>query len=85
MKMGTIASPWRYDAATAHAIRPDNQLRTAILRFARWAAVLLISRVSGYPSIAAISINPGNGAMGHWAEVDPSLNHLIGGGKQRRR
>jgi hypothetical protein len=30
MKMGTNASPWRYDAAAADAIRPDNQRRNAI-------------------------------------------------------
>src|SRR6187431_305375 len=27
MKMGTTRSPWRYDAAAADAIRPDNQRR----------------------------------------------------------
>jgi hypothetical protein len=31
MKMGTIVSPWRHDAAAADAIRSDNQRRTAIL------------------------------------------------------
>jgi hypothetical protein len=45
MKMGTIVSLWRYDAAAAEAIRPDNQRRTAILRYASWAAVFPISRV----------------------------------------
>ncbi|OAF12627.1 hypothetical protein AYJ54_46075 [Bradyrhizobium centrolobii] len=49
MKMGTIASPWRYDDTAAHAIRPDNQRQTAILRYASWAAVLLISRLVGLP------------------------------------
>jgi hypothetical protein len=34
MKMGTIVSPWRYDVATAEAIRPDNLRRTAILCYA---------------------------------------------------
>jgi hypothetical protein len=34
MKMGNIPSPWRYDAAAAHAIRLDNLLRTAILHYA---------------------------------------------------
>jgi len=34
MKMGTIASLWRYDAAAEQAIRPDNQRRAAILRYA---------------------------------------------------
>ena len=33
MNMGTIASPWRYDVVAAHAIRPDNLRRTAILRY----------------------------------------------------
>jgi hypothetical protein len=34
MKMGTTASPWRYEVAVADAIRPDDQRRTAILRYA---------------------------------------------------
>lgn len=51
MKMGTIASPWRYD--------------TAILRCALLAAVFPISRMVRYPSIAAFSIHPGNGVMSH--------------------
>jgi len=38
MKMGTIASLWRYDAAAAQAIRRDNLRRTAILRYTSWAA-----------------------------------------------
>jgi len=37
MKMGTVLSPWHYDAAAAQAIRPDNLGRTAILRYASWA------------------------------------------------
>lgn len=40
MKMGTIASPWRYDAAAADAIRLDNLRRTAVLRYASWAGCL---------------------------------------------
>jgi hypothetical protein len=32
MKMGTIRSPFPYDAAAAHAIRSDNERRTAMLR-----------------------------------------------------
>jgi hypothetical protein len=59
MKMGTIASPWRYDAAAAQAIGPDNLRWTAILRYAPWAAF-----AGGLVTIAALSINPGNGAMG---------------------
>ena len=49
MKMGTIRSLWRYDAATADAIRLDNQRRTAILRYASWANVLPTSRVVRSP------------------------------------
>ncbi|MCA6105206.1 hypothetical protein [Bradyrhizobium australafricanum] len=49
MKMGTIASPWRYDAAAADVIRPDNQRRTAILRYVSWANVFPISRVVRSP------------------------------------
>ncbi len=45
MKMGTTASPWRYEVAAADAIRPDNRRRTAILRYASWAAVFPISWV----------------------------------------
>jgi hypothetical protein len=49
MKMGTTASPWRYDAAAAQAIPPDNLRRTAILRYASWAAVRPISPVVRLP------------------------------------
>ncbi len=44
MKMCTIASPWRYDLATAQAIWPDDLRQTAILRYASWPAVFPISR-----------------------------------------
>jgi hypothetical protein len=43
MKMGTIVLPWHYDAVAWHAIRRDNQRRTAILRYASWALFLPIS------------------------------------------
>jgi hypothetical protein len=43
--IGSIASLYRYDAAAAQAIRPDNLRRTAILRYASWAAV---SRFRGW-------------------------------------
>jgi hypothetical protein len=49
MKMGTTASPWRYDAAADETIRPDNQRRTAILRYALWATVFPISLVVRLP------------------------------------
>jgi hypothetical protein len=34
MKIGTIASLWRYDAATRHALQPVNPGLPAILRYA---------------------------------------------------
>jgi hypothetical protein len=34
MKMGTIASPWRYDAAARHALQPVSLGLPAILRYA---------------------------------------------------
>jgi hypothetical protein len=37
MKMGTTASPWRYDAAAHHALQPANLRRPAILHFASCA------------------------------------------------
>jgi len=49
MKMGTIASPWRYDAAAAKTILPDYQRWTTVLRYALWAAVLPISLVIRLP------------------------------------
>jgi hypothetical protein len=49
MKMGTIASPWRYDAAAAKTILPDNPRQTTILRYASWAAVFPISLVGRLP------------------------------------
>jgi len=66
MKMGTTASPWRYDGAAADAIRPDNRRRTAILRYASWATVFPISLWSGYPSIAALSTSRGIHVMGQF-------------------
>jgi hypothetical protein len=33
MKMGTTASPWRYDGAADHALRPDNLRRPPILHY----------------------------------------------------
>jgi hypothetical protein len=65
MKMGTIASPWRYDAAAAKTILPDNQRWTTILLYALWAAVFPISLVVRYPSIAALSTGRGIDVMGH--------------------
>jgi hypothetical protein len=58
MKMGTIALPWRYDVAAASAIRSDNQRRTAIFRYASWAAVFPVSPVV-ILRLRPFSINPG--------------------------
>jgi hypothetical protein len=44
MKMGTTASPWRYDLAAARAIWPNRPRQTAILRYSSWAAVFPISQ-----------------------------------------
>jgi hypothetical protein len=49
MKMGTIASSWRYDLAAADAIRPDNQRQIAILHYSSWTAVFPISGVVRLP------------------------------------
>jgi hypothetical protein len=46
MKMGTIVSRWRYDAAAAHAIQPVNLRRHALLHYASWAALVAIPRVA---------------------------------------
>jgi len=44
MKMGTTASPWRYDAAARHALQSANLRRPAILQYASWSAVVPISQ-----------------------------------------
>jgi len=43
MKMGTIASPWRYDAAACHAPQSAMLRRPAISRYASQAAAFPIS------------------------------------------
>jgi hypothetical protein len=43
MKMGTTASPSHYDAAAGQALQSANLREPAILRYASWAAFLLIS------------------------------------------
>jgi len=48
MKMGTIASPWRYDAGAYHTLEPENTRPSAILRYASWANVF---RCRGRPDI----------------------------------
>jgi hypothetical protein len=46
MKMGTIASPCRYDAAARHALQSVKLRRRAILHYASWAAVYQRLRLS---------------------------------------
>jgi hypothetical protein len=57
MKMGTIVSPWRYDAIADDALRPTNLRWPAIFRYVSWAAVFRVS-------IAGLSINLGIDVMG---------------------
>ena len=42
MKMGTTASPWRYDAAAHHALQPTNLRWPASFRYVSWAAVFRV-------------------------------------------
>ncbi|WP_371933006.1 hypothetical protein [Bradyrhizobium sp. CCGUVB23] len=63
MKMGTTRSPSHYDPAADQAIQPDDLRRTAILRYALWAAVLPISRLVRLLFDSG-PFNSGNGVMG---------------------
>src|SRR5882757_7121798 len=49
MKMGTIASPWRYDAAAGCALRPHNPGCPTIFRYALWMEVFPIRRLVRLP------------------------------------
>ena len=65
MKMGTIPSLWPYDAAARDALQSANLRRPAILYCASWGSCLPdFAGWSGYPSMAALSINPGIDVMG---------------------
>jgi len=44
MKMGTIASPWHYDAAADRTLQSANLRRSAISRYASRTAVFPISQ-----------------------------------------
>jgi hypothetical protein len=64
MKMGTILSQCPYDAAARDVLQSAKLRRPAIYRYASWARLPSdIARWSGYPSIAAPSINPGIDVM----------------------
>jgi len=85
MKMGTIASLRRYDVAAAEAIRPDNLRRTAILRYASWAAVFRMSRVARLPfdgrqpfrSIPGGPIGPFQASQSHNRNRRNSINGTV--------
>jgi hypothetical protein len=65
MKMGTIRSPCPYDPAVRHALQSANLRRPAILYCPSWGGCLPdFAGWSGYPSIPALSINPGIDVMG---------------------
>jgi len=49
MKMGTIASPWRYDAAARHALHSANRRRPVILHYASRAGVFPFFNVVRFP------------------------------------
>jgi mRNA interferase HigB len=52
MKMGTIASPWRYDDAARDALRSVNLRRPAILRYAAWAVARRVrARLASNPVV----------------------------------
>jgi hypothetical protein len=57
MKMGTIASLWRYDTAARHALQSAKLRRPAILRYASRGCFSDLAGLSGHPPIAAVSIN----------------------------
>src|SRR5262249_32121587 len=57
MKMGTAVSPWRYDAAADHALRPHNLRRPSLLRYAPLIAVGTVSTaVTAYYLAAAATM-----------------------------
>ena len=63
MKMGTTASPCRYDNVAAETIRPDNQRWTTILRYASWVAIPISLVVRLAFDSAAVSISRGIDVM----------------------
>jgi hypothetical protein len=73
MKMGTTASPWRYDAAAAETIWPDNQRRTSILRYASRAAVFPISPMVRLPFDSGPFDQSRDGHDGPEPEAEKSL------------
>jgi hypothetical protein len=83
MNMGNTASPWRYDAAARHVLQSASLRRPAILHYTSCAARLPdIAGWSGYPSIAAMPVNPGIDVM---KAVIQGSNSALNGGEHRRR
>src|SRR5882762_2328347 len=77
MKMGTIASPWRYDAAAQHALQPARLRRPAILHCASRALFPPdFAGLSGHPSIAAVSIYAPIDVMGHRQTSQPGHHDM---------
>src|SRR5262249_23253696 len=86
MKMGTIASPWRYDAAARHALQSATTCDLAphilgLPSFAEWSA---------YPSIAPLSIRSGIDMMGQdltlvWFLLARLCPRAFSGPEQARR
>jgi hypothetical protein len=54
MKMGTTASPWRYDAAARHTLQSVNLRRPAILQYAQWGLS------SGFRSVVRLPFDSGH-------------------------
>ena len=77
MKMGTIRSPCPYDAIARHALHSVNLRRPAILRYASCTSCLPdFAGWSGYPSIAALAINPRIDVMGQVPAYDLALRFM---------
>jgi hypothetical protein len=63
MKMGTTLSPFPYDVAARHASQSAKLRYPTTLHYASRALPTIFAGWSGYPSIAAFSINPAIDAM----------------------
>ena len=66
MKMGTIASPWHYDAGARDTLQLASLRCPAIQNYATWTAAFPIPRDGPVtlPSIAALPVNARIDAMG---------------------
>ena len=62
MKMGTIASPWRYDACDA--LQSAKLRRSAILPHTLQVGVFRYRNVSAFPSISSVPFNAGVNLVG---------------------